>query len=446
MIKVVIPNNNIEERKYIINVLFGFFDKLEYSIIINENQSDYIITYQKKSLIIKDGFFNNYPKPLSYLKITSIPSKIIMLDKNKYCNERNIPILFGNKNIDSSKDEIICSIDIFASSFYMLSRWEEIVLRDKKDKIGRFDENESLAVKFDFFRRPIVNDYFNLLKGMLNYLNIPFKFKRSYRLKVTHDVDQLYRYSGLLKYVRALVGDLVIRKNPLLLLKTTLDMIRSNISRKYDPYNNFDYLMTCSEKIGVKSHFYFIPSFLGETDARYDIRSKEVKRVIQSIFKRGHFVGIHGSWNSFNNQSVFGSELLRLRNVVSVIDEGRQHYLRFENPITWEIWNSNGLKRDSSLGYCLRNGFRCGTCYEFPVFNLLKRSRMNLIEEPLIFMENIFLLEKYSIEECISEFMELSNIVKSYDGLFVFLWHPNNFNNEWFKIANYYEKFLNIIK
>ena len=111
-------------------------------------------------------------------------------------------------------------------------------------------------------------------------LNIPYNFVRKYRLKITHDVDQLYRYNGFFKCIRALMGDIVYRKNPFHVLKTIKDAVKSNISRAYGPYNTFIFLMDCSEEVETNSYFCFIPSVMGEIDARYTINSKEVREII----------------------------------------------------------------------------------------------------------------------------------------------------------------------
>lgn len=42
------------------------------------------------------------------------------------------------------EDYIYCGADIFASSFFMLTRREELVI-NKKDQYGRCDENEMLV-------------------------------------------------------------------------------------------------------------------------------------------------------------------------------------------------------------------------------------------------------------------------------------------------------------
>lgn len=446
MIKIKIPNNNVIERKYVIDVLLSYLTDFKYVLEIDHNQNDYVISYKEKNIIIKDYFFNRFKEPLTYLDESNIPKTVQFLKKNNYSTETEIPIIYGKDKIAETENTITCYIDIFACTFFMLTRWEEIVLKSKKDKLGRFDENESLSVKLDFYRRPIVNEYLALLKGMMSATYIPYKFDRKYKLKITHDVDQLYRYDGFLKCIKAMAGDIVFRKNPLLVFKTIKDAIRSNISRAHDPYNTFRFLMDCSEEINTNSYFYFIPSVTGEIDARYSINSKKVREVMNLILERGHFIGVHGSWNSFNNPSLFQNELNRLRKKGYKIEEGRQHYLKFENPLTWEIWNSNELKRDSSMGFYNRNGFRCGICYEFPVFNVIQRIKMNLMEEPLTFMENPFLLKKFTKSQCLEELKGLSNTVKQYEGDFVFLWHPNNFNNEWAQYGKDYKQYLDIIK
>ena len=51
------------------------------------------------------------------------------------------------------------------------------------------------------------------------------------------------------------MGDIVYRKNPFLVFKTIKDAVKSNISRTYDPYNTFNFLMDCSEEVETNSYF-----------------------------------------------------------------------------------------------------------------------------------------------------------------------------------------------
>ena len=122
----------------------------QYVIEIDVNQNDYVISYEEKNIIVKDDFFNRFKDPLAYLDESNIPNTILFLKKNKYSKQKEIPIIFGKDEIKESENKITCYIDIFASTFFMLTRWEEIVLKSKKDKLGRFDENESLLSKIQF--------------------------------------------------------------------------------------------------------------------------------------------------------------------------------------------------------------------------------------------------------------------------------------------------------
>ena len=103
------------------------------------------------------------------------------------------------------------------------------------------------------------------------------------------------------------------------------------------------------------------------------------------------------------------------------------------------------MKWDSSLSYADKEGFRCGVCYEYSVYNILTRTKLNLKEKPLIVMEGSF--QKYqpdiTSEDMESNIISLINLVKKYNGEFVFLWHNSSFNTtQWKKYQNIYKKVL----
>jgi hypothetical protein len=89
---------------------------------------------------------------------------------------------------------------------------------------------------------------------------------------------------------------------------------------------------------------------------------------------------------------------------MSVLDEegiaqpllgGRQHYLRWETPTTVRLWDANGLDYDITLSYADRPGFRCGTCFEYPMFDSVEQRALKLRQRPLIVMECSVIAERY---------------------------------------------------
>jgi hypothetical protein len=202
--------------------------------------------------------------------------------------------------------------------------------------------------------------------------------------------------------------------------------------------------MDKSESIGVKSRFYFMSGGVTEFDNRYDI--KDAKKLIEKIKNRGHIVGIHPSYNAYNDAKQLKKEKEALESVCKCkIKEGREHYLRFEVPTTWQIWEDNGLEVDSTCGYADREGFRCGTGDEFSVFNILSREKLKLKERPLVYMDDNRLkgeriYDKKLLLKNISSLIEKS---KKYNSTHTLLFHQSIFATEEIDYKGIYEEVIN---
>jgi len=269
--KIKIPNNNIAERKYIINILLCEFLGLKYNIEIKNIQDYEIILKNENKLIIKDSFFNKFQKDLEYLDEKNIPQKV-EFGKNEFIVENDILIIFGKNKCEIKKNEIVCEIDIFASSFFMLSRWEEYVNKTR-DNHNRFPAYASLAYKNNFLDRPVVNEYLEMLCNMLKFLGFKQKRKeRKFKFVLTHDVDVAYKFKSKFLMFKELLGDLLKRKSINIFLSNVKLQI-NYFKNKKDPYDTYDYLMDISEKVGVKSYFFLHSS----SSAKQDINKTRYK-------------------------------------------------------------------------------------------------------------------------------------------------------------------------
>ena len=157
---------------------------------------------------------------------------------------------------------------------------------------------------------------------------------------------------------------------------------------------------------------------------------------MRDIHNRGHEIGLHPSYETYQNSEQTKAEFYKLR---QVCDEegiqqecwgGRQHYLRWQVPITWHNWNEAGLDYDSTLSYADHVGFRCGICYEFPVFDLEKVQVLPLRERPLAVMEGSVLGEQYmnlSGQGALGYILMLKERCQQFNGEFTLLWHNSSF-------------------
>ena len=395
---VKIPNNNIEERKYILDIVFNEFLGVKFSLEIGGDDYEIILS-NHKVLTIKDTFFNKYPTDLEYLK------------------EENIP-------------KSIKELDIFAACFFMLTRWEEYVNKTR-DEHNRFPAYASLAYREGFLDKPIVNKLIEEFKQQLLDLDNSLVFKeQEFEFVLTHDVDEIYRWNSLVQVLRVALGDLVKRKNIKLAFDRVLEYILIKKGLKKDPFDTFDWLMDKSESIGIKSRFYFMSGGITEHDNRYKIDEEKSLKIIEKIKNRDHIIGIHPSYNAYNDFQQLKKEKELLEQTTNQkIREGREHYLRFEVPTTWQIWEDNGMHIDSTCGYADREGFRCGTGDEFSVFNILTRKKLNLKERPLIYMDDNRLSGEriYSEEKLIKNIEYLKNEAKYYKMKFTILFHQSIF-------------------
>ena len=78
-----------------------------------------------------------------------------------------------------------------------------------------------------------------------------------------------------------------------------------------DPFNTFDWIMDLSDKNNIKSSFYFMTgtSKLGK-DSNYSLDNKIIKDLLIHISNRGHNVGIHPSYYSYNDPILIKNEAI----------------------------------------------------------------------------------------------------------------------------------------
>lgn len=437
MIKIKMPNDNYPERKYIVDTLFGEFLELDFEVVSEEGIGDWIIELENTNqLIVRDCFFSKHAKAMSYYSKDNIPGSVIFF-KTDMAPDGDIPILFGASTIDKEENKIVLGFDVFATCFYMLTRWEEGVL-SSRDEHNRFPAEDSLAHKFGFLDRPIVNEYVELIWDALVDLNVE-QDRKEYKFSVvpTHDVDNAYYWKSWKFIVRTLIGDLVRRRSLTEFFSNLVQIKNILLNGNNDPFDTFDELMDVSEFFGVQSSFFFMCGGDTKFDNSYDLESVRIKKLIKHIESRGHLIGIHPSYNTFNDGYMLKAELKKLDSIsFESILSGRQHVLRYDVTQTPTLWDGCGLAWDSTLGYAKQNGFRSGVCWPYSMYDLLGRKKLRIKQRPLIFMEvSDFKYKDLSINQSRESVKCLVDTVKKYDGEFVFLWHNSNMTGDFWKEA-----------
>jgi len=453
MLRIIQPSGYGEERNYILRVIFEEFMGLSYEC--HEGSGDTVQIRlarapEEGALMWSDVLFQTRPE--NWLTEVSLPKSPLPIWNAKQdlpdarLVRESIPIIYGRLveggRWFTQKEKVIqLGLDVAGSVFFMLTRYEEAVL-SFRDRHGRFPAEASLAYREDFLDRPIVDEYLEILWACMKRLWPGLKRKEwSYQVYLSHDIDHPLGVvnKSWLQVVKNIGGDLIRRKD----VDLAFRRFKAKLTRDYsiDPFNTFSFIMDLSEQYGLKSSFYFKTGFSNEQfDESYSLNSPWMEKLLRNIYERGHEIGLHTSYDAYNDPNRTRSEfeaLLRVADKLNVVQRqwgGRQHYLRWENPVTWQIWEDAGLDYDSTLGFADHVGFRCGTCRDFPVFNLKTREPLRLRERPLIAMDTTLLVPQYMAlrpEQAIEWIERLSSTCRRFAGTFSLLWHNTNLVQAW---------------
>ncbi|MDD2634604.1 MAG: polysaccharide deacetylase family protein [Bacteroidales bacterium] len=443
MLEVSFQPKFLNEKNYVFDILFNEILGIEYRVKYHESPN-YQLKSGDKVIIINDNFFTRFDENVEYYNNSDfVPDKIKYL-KSDLCVEGNIPILYGDQNLEINQNSALIGVDIIASVFFMLSRWEEIACVSK-DRYSRPDENKMLAIKYDFYQRPIVNEYVEFLWNIFTLFDLKLNRKnKQTEYFLTHDVDFFSKYDTVIKYIKSAGGEIFKRRSISRFYKLTSGYYAYLLKKQKDPFNTFDYLMDIAESKSIKARFYFIPEKRKSRDKQYGILQDKVKKQIASIIEREHLIGIHPSLETYNNETIFKAELDLLNSVcTSSVNEGRQHFLMFKNPLTWQIWDKHDMKVDSTIGFNSHAGFRAGICQKYSIYDVVLRKKLDLKERPLILMDIGLRRECNQQKEFLSKSKKLIDITRKYTGDFVLLWHNSNINYlEWEDWGTIYEEIV----
>lgn len=312
--------------------------------------------------------------------------------------------------------------DIFAASFYLLSRYEEY-LPHQKDMYGRYAHENSLAFKEGFLDQPLVNIWLQDFKKAVKRIFPSFTIhSSSFTFLPTYDIDIAwsYKHKGWWRSFGGLIYVLITGNWHQ--LKERRNVVKG---KQKDPFDSYGWLNQLHEKYKLKPYYFFmIAAKKGKYDKNISPNQKALQELIRDHFIR-YPVGIHPSWRSGDDHSLLEKEIDLLRVITgSTVSSSRQHYIRFELPETFRRLIKNNIQFDFSMGYGSINGFRASVASPFYWYDLEKETQTELILFPFCYMEaNSFYEQKYTAQQALDEMRHYYTVVKSVNGTFIMIWH-----------------------
>ncbi len=452
-------NDNV--LNYILEFLIGsLYNKSDdkksgYNFIKYTDNLDQIKT--EKVVIKASGFF----KPKIYGTPKAEPDTPLALWEG-------VPLLFGapyHEWINEGKTLLIHA-DVIASTYYLISRYEEMYKRNIRDDYGRFPLEASLLYRANCLDRPLVDEYAVVLRNLLQsqdiidslelYMDtIPQTFKQ---INLGIDVYRPFLYTGIRGFFL-------------------------RILKKEDPYNTFDDIYILHNTLMDRSTFAQIPinttlflkstqSPFNEDKPKYNFRS--MRKILKNASRQGIRCGLLSSYASSKSPTLIKSEAsklrLQIRKIYLALNKSRHKHHNFERENRFKCFKdldlassrhsylalsepedikeilTAGIRHDYTMGYYNEIGFRLGTSRPVRFINPNTRSLSPLIMHPLTISSNGLLTtyNKIQDETIFWRLIEqMLNKIKIHNGELNLSFQNENFNKTISPLTESFFKKLN---
>ncbi|MBW0178910.1 polysaccharide deacetylase family protein [Sediminibacterium sp.] len=416
--------------------------RLRYIVAVLFNES-VILTDNVEIYLSKEGPCINYSnqsidKGIQVIPVTLLKETEISIQEIQIHRWQDLPVFFsGSGDIP---------FDIFAASFYLLSRYEEY-LNHEKDEYGRYDHRNSIAFQHGFLDIPLV-DYWMLelereLQKKYPDYHLP---ERQFVVQPTYDIDVAYRfrYASPFKNIKGYFTDLLMGR-----FDALMDRSAIYSGKQKDSYDIYEWLDELHQQHQLKPFYFFLVAEKRKGyDKNVDPHTSGMRELINTHAKK-YRIGIHPSVQSNADANCLEREIKLLAyHAQQPISVSRQHYLQLHLPETYQALIDMGIQQDYSMGYGAVNGFRASTSHPFYWYDLSKEQTTSLQIIPFCYMDSTAIFyERLNAEMALERMRYFLQTVKKTSGVFTYVMH-NHFlteQKEWIMWRNMYETFLRTI-
>jgi len=329
------------------------------------------------------------------------------------------------KGFFAAGDKSVLPYDIFAASFYMLSRYEEY-LPHVKDDYARFTAEESLAYKHNFLQQPIVDIWAYKFKKILqeNYPDFQFATKQ-YQVIPVIDVPEAFTFKnkGLMRSFGGTLHDLVSFK-----FKRLYTRFSVLFGFKRDTYDTFKYILNKQKQTKFKFVFFFLIGDYSTYDKNININKAQFVSLIKQVSDYS-IVGLKASYFAISNFKILKQEKEKLEAVINTsLLASRNSFSKLNLPETYRNLVELEVPEDYTMGFVNHIGFRAGTCTPFFFYDLdyevqtpLKIYSYHLLDYALL--KNNSLLDKKKVLN------QVINEIKKVNGSFIPVFHNYTFSD-----------------
>jgi Family of unknown function (DUF7033) len=385
---------------------------------------DVKFTSKVEDFIAHDSLKMSYTKqPLS--NEVFVRSNELLFEQGLSDLDINVQDWDNTKGFFAAGDRSHLPFDIFAASFYLLSRYEEY-MPHVKDEFGRFMAKESLAYKNRFLNQPVVDIWAYKLRDALQVKFPDFVFKtRAYSIKPVIDVPMAFYFKqkGLLRTIGGTLNDLGRFK-----LRQLYQRYLVLMGFKRDPYDTFKWIIAKQKQCEFKFMVLFLIGDYSTYDKNINTNKKQFVSLIKSVADYCD-VGIKASYFSLTDIKILKKEKQKMEAIVNTdLKAVRHSFSKLNLPLSYRNLVELEIHQDFTMGYIDTLGFRAGTCTPFQFYDLDYEVQTPLQINPYHCLD--FALLKYQSElDKTQHLQKIIDEVKAVNGTFIPIFHNYSFSD-----------------
>jgi len=430
---IYIPKITVRHQ-YIFGLVFNELYKVEYKL--TDDKQSYLTAQDSK---------------LNY-SLLPIAEDEVFVEAHSLLNERGVnevSIQVGEHDGCSvffqSSNESAFEYDVFAASFYLVTRYEEY-LPHLKDKYNRYMAKESLAFKHNFLQKPVVNIWakhlIDVLQGKFPYLKIK---QPKFKYISTIDIDNAFLYKGK-GFVRSIAFLLKA------ILSFDVEVLKMAVAvsskKRKDPFDTYSLQFNLQNKYKLDVRYFVLLGDYGLNDKNISHTNSSFQTLVKRLADLAP-VGIHPSFGSNLNEKKLAIEVKRLEDIQKrEVTFSRQHFLQLSLPKTYKRLIEAGITDDYTMGYASTIGFRAGIASRFTFYNLDMEQILPITIHPFAIIDDTLNFNmKLSPDEVVLQLKEIIQEVKQVNGTLISIWHNDTFSEQgpWKGWRNVYEEMVKLI-
>ncbi|HAV55351.1 MAG TPA: hypothetical protein DCX41_10550, partial [Aequorivita sp.] len=257
--------------------------------------------------------------------------------------------------------------DIFASSFFMITRYEEY-LPHVKDEVGRFMASESLAFKHGFLQQPIVDIWAHLFKAKLleTFPEIKFPEKKiTIHPVIVASQPYAYKQKGVFRSVIGYLDSFFHGK-----FRNILNRTQVILGLKRDPLDTFKWLINKATRRNFNLTVFFLLGNALSFNESMNTHRQKFKMLIKFVADYKE-VGLIFSFGALSNYEILKTEKRRMEEITNrALSSSMNSEFLVNLPDIYRHLVELEVKRDFTMVFWDTVGFRAGTCTPFLFYDL----------------------------------------------------------------------------